>query len=176
VGGGVPVQTTEPPAAIIVRQGKVLDFIDGVTQRDETPEEYVRQEIAKSVVREYGYPRDDIKVEFTLRLGTRRPRADLVIFTNGEPHRQESADIIVECKSPKIKGDDRKEGVGQLHSYMSACPNVRYGMWTNGSERYCYRRTIGKSEPWDEIPDVPAFGQTGRSGTSTLRAAQAGFE
>ena len=35
--------------AVIVQQGKVLDFIDGATQREETPEEYVRQEIAKSL-------------------------------------------------------------------------------------------------------------------------------
>ncbi len=48
--------TLEPkPSAIIVAQGKVLDFIDGTTQREETPEEYVRQEIAKSLVREYHY-------------------------------------------------------------------------------------------------------------------------
>ena len=62
----------------IVPPGKVLDFIDGTTLRQDTPEEYVRQEIAKSLVREYGYPRKDIKVEFTLRLGSRKPRADLV--------------------------------------------------------------------------------------------------
>ena len=68
----------QQPAAIIVQQGKVLDFIDGRTQREETPEEYVRQEIAKSLVREYGYPKRYIKVEFTLRLGSRKPRADLV--------------------------------------------------------------------------------------------------
>ncbi len=41
------------PIAIIVQQGKVLDFIDGQTQREETPEEYVRQEIAKSLARLY---------------------------------------------------------------------------------------------------------------------------
>ena len=33
--------------AIIIQQGKVLDFIDGKTQRPETPEEYVRQEICE---------------------------------------------------------------------------------------------------------------------------------
>jgi hypothetical protein len=43
------------PTAVIVQQGKLLDFIDGLTQRNETPEEYVRQEIAKSLVREYQY-------------------------------------------------------------------------------------------------------------------------
>lgn len=67
-------------SAVIVQQGKALDFIDGETQRNETPEEYVRQEIAKSLVREYGYAKKDIAVEFVLRLGSRKPRADLVVF------------------------------------------------------------------------------------------------
>ena len=65
------------PAPIIVQQGKILDYIDALTQRKETPEEYVRQEIAKSLVREYDYEKQEISVEFTLRLGSRRPRADL---------------------------------------------------------------------------------------------------
>src|SRR6185369_304863 len=90
------LQTIKKPTAVIVQQGKVLDFIDGSTQREETPEEYVRQEIAKSLVREYGYPRKDIKVEFTLRLGSRKPRADLVIFEAGDDHEQANARIIVE--------------------------------------------------------------------------------
>lgn len=147
--------------AVIVQQGKVLDFIDGATQRVETPEEYVRQEIAKSLVREYGYPRRCIKVEFTLRLGTRKPRADLVIFEAGEEHEQANASIIVECKEQKIKSGDRKEGVGQLQSYMSACPNAIYGMWTNGLERFCYRKVEVKGKiNFEEIPDLPSFGQT----------------
>ena len=31
-----------------------------------------------------------------------------------------------------MKSADKKDGVGQLQSYMAACPNVTYGMWTNG--------------------------------------------
>lgn len=112
------------PTAIIVGQGKVLDFIDGLTQRQETPEEYVRQEIAKSLVREYGYPKNQIAVEFTLKLGSRKPRADLIVFPEETFHKQENARIIIECKAQSVKSSDRKEGVGQLHSYMAACPNV----------------------------------------------------
>jgi len=149
------------PVAVVVQQGKVLDFIDGLTQREETPEEYVRQEIAKSLVREYSYPRKDIKVEFTLRMGSRRPRADLVVFDSGDPHEQINARIIVECKEQRVKSSDRKEGVGQLQSYMAACPNVVYGMWTNGLERFCFHKveTQGKIV-FEEIPDLPSFGQS----------------
>lgn len=154
------LQTELLPSAIIVQQGKVLDFIDGLTQRDETPEEYVRQEIAKSLVREYGYAKKDISVEFTLRLGSRKPRADLVIFPEAAAHEQGTAFIIVECKSAAVKSNDRKEGVGQLLSYIAACENVVYGMWTNGIERFCYKRIFrgGKADT-DEIPDLPECGR-----------------
>lgn len=154
-------KTATRPIAVIVQQGKILDYIDGITQRNETPEEYVRQEIAKSLVREYEYEKAEVSVEFILRLGSRKPRADLVVFDEGDKHDQDRARIIIECKSQKIKSSDRKEGVGQLQSYMAACPNVAYGMWTNGIERYCYRRvdTDGKVA-FEEIPDIPAKGRT----------------
>lgn len=55
-----------------------------------------------------------------------------------------------------------KEWIGQLHSYMSACPNVAYGMWTNGLERFCYRKVeVGGKVTFEEVPDIPGFGQTG---------------
>jgi len=149
------------PAAVIVQQGKLLDFIDGLTQRNETPEEYVRQEIAKSLVREYQYAKAEISVEFTLAVGSKKPRADLVIFNPEDGHKQDRARIIVECKSQKIKSSDRNDGVGQLHSYMAACPNVVYGMWTNGLERFCFRRTEKEGQiTFDEIPDVPSKGRS----------------
>ena len=152
---------TSPKLAVIVKQGRLLDFIDQITQRAETPEEYVRQEIAKSLVREYSYPKADIAVEFSLKLGSRRARGDLVVFTPGDLHDQENAYLIVECKKEKIRASDRKEGVGQLQSYLSACPNAVFGMWTNGLERFCYRRVVRKGQvAFDEIPDIPSFGQT----------------
>ena len=149
------------PLPVIVQQGKILDYIDGVTQRKDTPEEYVRQEIAKSVVREYGYSKDEISVEFQLRLGTRRPRADLVIFGSDDPHKQDRARVIIECKSDKIRASAKKDGVDQLQSYMSACPNVAYGMWTNGLERYCYRRVeVDGNVVFEETPDIPGKGRS----------------
>ncbi|MEA3209957.1 MAG: type restriction enzyme protein [Chthoniobacter sp.] len=150
------------PAAVIVAQGKLLDYIDGTTQREENPEEYVRQEIAKSLVREYGYAKRHITVEFRFRLGTKQPRADLAVFSEGVEHTQENVFIVVECKSEKVKSSDRDEGVGQLESYMHVCSNALYGMWTNGIERYCRRRVVDRAGKvsFEDIPDIPAFGQT----------------
>jgi type I restriction enzyme M protein len=153
-------QPASSKLAIIIQQGKVLDFIDGKTQRNETPEEYVRQEIAKSLVREYRYDKTHVEVEFTVRVGIKKPRADLVIFPPATLHTPERALIIVECKAATVKAADRKDGVGQLQSYMAACPNVTYGMWTNGVERLCYRRVDkdGKVN-FEDVPDLPEFGR-----------------
>ena len=114
----------ERPSAIIVQQGSLLDFVDGFTQREETPEEYVRQEIAKSLVREYGYPKSKVKVEFTVRIGSRKPRADLAIFDDATDFSQDHVVLLVECKAPSVKSSARKDGVDQLQSYMTACPNA----------------------------------------------------
>jgi type I restriction enzyme M protein len=155
-----PEATVTPPA-IIVQQGKLLDFIDGITQRRETPEEYVRQEIAKSLVREYGYPKRLIAVEFRIAIGSRKPRVDLVIFPDGQPRAQENAYLVVECKSQAVKSTDRNEGVEQLRSYLAVCPSAQYGMWTNGLERFCYRRIArGGRVTTEEVPDIPAFGES----------------
>ena len=150
----------DPVSAVLVPQGKIVDFIDE-TIRDEGPEEYVRQEIEKSLIQEYRYSRGEVSVEYGVKIGTARKRADLVIFPEGAPHNQEHAWAIIECKSPNIPPKHRKEGVDQLKSYMAACLNAEFGMWTNGLERYCYRK-VSKSGKGDfvEIPDIPEKGKT----------------
>lgn len=89
-------------SALIVPHGKLVDFIDG-SIRDEKPEEYVRQEIEKSIVREYLYPREEVAVEFSVKLGIARKRIDLAIFPEGAAHKQENIWAIVECKAPGLR-------------------------------------------------------------------------
>lgn len=144
----------------LVPQGKLLDYIDGKL-RKETPEEYVRQEIAKSLVKEYRYSRSQIAVEFRVKLGSSRRAADLVVFPDDAPHRQEHAIAVIECKSPKIPANHKKDGVDQLKSYMAACVNVMFGMWTNGQQRSCFHKVEeGGKIRFHETPDIPEKGRT----------------
>lgn len=158
--------------ALIVPQGKVLDFIDNKI-REETPEEYVRQEIEKSLVREYEYPRDEIAVEFPVKMGVAKKRADIVIFAEGSGRKQEDVWAIIECKNSKITPDNRTDGVEQLKSYMAACMNAEFGMWTNGQVRFCYRKVNGKPA---EVIDLPVKGAAAddseRPTFDTLKAAE----
>ena len=150
----------QPVTALIVPQGKILDLIDSKL-RNETPEEYVRQEIEKSLVREYLYLRNEVSVEFRVKLGRASKRADLAIFPEDASHRQEHAWAIIECKAPSVSSEDKKDGTDQLKSYMAACVNAEFGMWTNGQERFCYRKTVEDGAiQFVEISDIPEKGKT----------------
>jgi Type I restriction enzyme R protein N terminus (HSDR_N) len=115
---------------ILVPAGKLRCYVHGVL-RKETPEEHVRQRVARSLVEEYGYAKSDLHVEFPVKLGSSRKRADIAVFSPGAEHKQENVFIIVEAKREDVSPHDRKEGVEQLKSYLAACVNTRWGreMW-----------------------------------------------
>ena len=125
---------------IIIPDGKICDYIDGKFRND-TPEEYVRQTVEKRLVNEHKYSRNRICVEYTVQIGSGKKRADIVIFPDGETDKkQENIKIIIECKSEKIEANNAKDGVAQLKSYLSACPNAEWGMWTNSKEKFVFKK------------------------------------
>ncbi len=141
---------------IKVPDGEICDYIDGKFRKD-TPEEYVRQTIEKRLVNEHKYKPEHIKIEFGLKLGSRRPRADIVIFPKGSPEStQDHVWLIVECKNEKVEPKHKKDGVEQLKSYMSACPNCEWGMWTNGKYKEVIRKVkIEGKYTYQEYNDIP---------------------
>jgi len=151
-------KSTSLPATL--REGYILDFVDG-TERKRTAEEYVRQNVERSLVQEYRYPTEDIAVEFSVKMASQRKRADIVVFEEGKTHLQENVLLVCECKSEDVPASDKKEGVDQLKSYMSACLNCRFGLWTNGGdERVCFRKDDdGRIVEYNEIIDIPQKGE-----------------
>lgn len=144
---------------ITIPDGKIADFITG-TFRPDTPEEYVRQNIEKRLVNELKYPKKRIGVEVTIPMGTRKPRADIVVYLENMPHSPENAHIIVECKKESISPTDKNDGIDQLKSYMNACgTNCEWGLWTNKKQRVVLRKitnAVNKYEfiEFNDIPDV----------------------
>lgn len=147
-----------PQSIVVVPEGKIYDYIDGKFRND-TPEEYVRQTIEKRLVQEHKYTKDKIKIEYTLKVGSQKPRADIVVFpTDCDDFNQENVYIIIECKRETVEPTGKKDGVGQLQSYMSVCPNCEWGMWTNGKHKEVFRKIItekGKIE-FKEYNDIPS--------------------
>lgn len=153
-----------PPVTIAtgaVPDGFVADFLTSKHVRD-TPEEYVRQNLEKALVRQYKYQPTDCSPEFAIKVGSSRKRVDVVVFAPGAAHTQQNAHILVETKRAGMSPANRTEGVDQLRSYLAACLNARYGLWTNGDEQYCLaKRADGTGGfTFEEIIDVPGFGQS----------------
>ena len=150
------MSTKRERKVIKVPDGEICDYIDGKFRKD-TPEEYVRQTIEKRLVNEHKYKPEQIKIEFGLKLGSRRPRADIVIFPKNSPElSQDHVWLIVECKSEKVEPKNKKNGVEQLKSYMAACPNCEWGMWTNGKYKEVIRKVkIEGKYVYQEYNDIP---------------------
>ena len=145
---------------IVIPEGKVRDYIDG-SIRNETPEEYVRQTVEKRLVLEHKYSKSQIKVEYTIKVGSGKKRADLVVFSNNSSEEdmkdQHKAFIIIECKKETVRPTDAKEGVEQLKVYMSSCANCVWGMWTNGKHKTVFKKvTTSEGIIYNECNDIPS--------------------
>jgi type I restriction enzyme M protein len=131
----------------LIPPGKIRCYVTG-RLRKETPEEHVRQRIARSLVEEYGYPKEDIGIErreTRIVMGRAKKYADLIVFAHGKEHKQENAIIICETKREDVKPTDRENGVDQLKSYLAACPNARFGLWV-GSELQVWEKVVEEGE------------------------------
>ncbi len=142
---------------VSVPEGQIRDYVDGELRKD-TPEEYVRQTIEKRLINEHKYKKEQIKIEFRLRDGSRSPRADIVIFPeNTQEMTQDNVWLIVECKRESVEPKNNKDGVEQLKSYMSACPNCEWGLWTNGKYKEVLRKVeIDGRYEFQEFNDIPS--------------------
>ena len=143
---------------IVIPEGKICDYVDGKFRND-TPEEYVRQTIEKRLVNEHKYSPKQIRIEYTLQLGSRKPRADIVIFDNSDIEQtQNNIKLIIECKKETVDARNAKDGVEQLKFYMSACPNCEWGMWTNGKQKEVFHKYVDDKDnlAFMDYNDIPS--------------------
>lgn len=143
---------------IVIPEGKICDYIDGKFRND-TPEEYVRQTIEKRLVNEHKYLPGQIKIEYTLQVGSNKPRADIVIWDKDAAEQtQGTIRIIIECKKETVAANNAKDGIAQLQSYMSVCPNCEWGMWTNSIEKFVYKKCVDAAGniTFMEYNDIPS--------------------
>ena len=145
---------------IVIPEGKIRDYIDS-SLRNETPEEYVRQTVEKRLVIEHKYSKNQIAVEYPIKIGSGNKRADIVIFEKNcieeDKKDQHKIYLIIECKKEAVKPSDAKEGIEQLKSYMAACASCKWGMWTNGKHKTVFEKMTSDSDIlFEERIDIPS--------------------
>lgn len=143
----------------VIPPNKLKCFISGKLRKN-TPEEIVRQDVARSLFEVYGYSIEQMDVEFSIKMGRTKKRADIVIFKEKDAHEQKNIYAIIEVKAEKVKPSDKKEGISQLESYVSACPNCSFAIWV-GNERLAFKSVEEKGQRnLVKIPDMPKKGET----------------
>tara|TARA_Y100000813_G_scaffold172161_1_gene135707 strand:- start:3714 stop:5738 length:2025 start_codon:yes stop_codon:yes gene_type:complete len=151
----------ETKVIISIPEGKIRDYIDGKLRPD-TPEEYVRQTVEKRLINEHKYRKEQVKIEFGVQIGSGKKRADIVIFnetaSDSEMKDQQHIHTIIECKKESVKPTDKDNGTEQLKSYMAACNNCQWGMWTNGLHKTVYKKEINEKNQiiFSEYNDIPS--------------------
>lgn len=151
----------EAKVIISIPEGKLRDYIDGAIRKD-TPEEYVRQTVEKRLINEHKYSKDQVKIEYGVQMGAGKKRADIVIFSEGsteeEMKDQDNIWLVIECKKEAVKPTDKNNGVEQMKSYMAACANCEWGMWTNGMHKEVWRKVKNEKGKYvyEEFNDIPS--------------------
>ncbi len=145
---------------IELKEGYLYDPV-AQKARKATDEEFVRQEMIKTLVSEYSYPLTSMETEFPIKMGSSTKKIDIAIFPDILAHKQENIILIIECKQPQVKSVDRQDGVMQLISYMAASQACSFGLWTNGAG--FERQVVHKITP-TEIKyvdyDIPRHGKS----------------
>ena len=151
----------ESKVIISIPEGKLRDYIDGTIRKD-TPEEYVRQTVEKRLINEHKYSKEQVKIEYGVQMGSGKKRADIVIFPEGstdqEMKDQDNIWLVIECKKEAVKPSDKNNGTEQMKSYMAACANCEWGMWTNGINKEVWRKVKNEKGKYvyEEFNDIPS--------------------
>jgi type I restriction enzyme M protein len=153
---------------LLTGDGRIIDFFDRSSSRANTPEERVRQNYARTLHYQFGYPVSVMALEAPINIGSDRKFADIVIYedeTAARSRDQGRIKLVIETKAP-----DEKTGYGQLVSYISAS-SAEGGVWINDKDppKY-YRRIDGKLEEWPGIPrEDEAWESIGKQTKAALR-------
>lgn len=111
-----------------------------------TPEEEVRQRLARYLVEEKGYPASLIMTEYSLKVNKLTRRCDILVHKPaGYPA------LLVECKAPEVAIS--QASFDQVARYNLAF-RVSYLLVSNGLRHYCCRIDFetGKITFLSEIP------------------------
>lgn len=113
-----------------------------------TPEEWVRQNFVQYLVNEGKYPPGLIGIEVMFRLNKLKKRVDILIHNRqGEPV------MIVECKEPEVKINDKV--FDQIVIYNMGL-KVPYIVVTNGLDHYACKMNYTENK-YDYLLVIPLY-------------------
>ena len=135
-------------------RGYVIDFITGKKLK-RTKEEPVRQKIEHMLVEDYGFPKEQMDIEFAIQRGSNRnnEKADIVVFNDDKKQDQAHIHLVVETEHPGVEFDN------QVISYATAT-TAQFCIWSNGESTLFFYRDPRNPIAFEQIPEIPRNGET----------------
>jgi hypothetical protein len=113
-----------------------------------TPEEWVRQHLARHLSDDMGFPSGRMAIEYSLQVHGLKKRADLVLFgADGRPH------FLAECKAPSVA---ITPAVAEQAGRYVLSLQVPFLLLTNGIDHYFGQFRMGEGS-WLWKAGIPAF-------------------
>jgi hypothetical protein len=151
----------------MARRKKFLRCVVTGQKRRAYPEEHVRQWFASWLMTHAGYLASDMRLGFYIKVFSKRPQADIVIFRRSfrghERYARPNIFMIVECKEYDVSDSRFLEAEEQLEGYLAAVLRAEYGIVTDGTRIKVIRKGYDIHEsglddwkvvPHDSVPSV----------------------
>ena len=151
--------------------GRLVDFLNPNILLEDYKEERRRQQYLRILHYEYGYPKEQMRREFPINIGSSAPIfADIAVFRSVESARENDQGQIRFCV--EVKRDTETEGHNQLVSYVFFTSSEG-AVWTNAETVKYYRRFDApehRLEGWNGIPALAEdWDAVGRLSKAALR-------
>ena len=134
----------------VKRDGDKLQIFDRIRKKwfILQPEEWVRQHVIWFLIEEKKYPESLIAIEKSLKVNQLTKRFDIVLYnTNATPI------MIIECKAPEIKIDDKTLHQALRYNSVIKAP---YLLLTNGIDSCCGKINFTNAS-FSYLNDIPHF-------------------
>ena len=137
--------------------GKRIEYLNHGISRDFTkPEASIEAKAYLSLVLQYDYPDERIRLFSPVTIGSSQREADIEVYADAK---QEKPLIIVECKKEVVSEAEFRQAVEQAYSYaVSEC--AKYVWTTSGIKNEYYEVALQKPKARRTIADIPRFGDT----------------
>jgi len=134
-----------------------IEYLHHAVSRDFTkPEASVEALAYISLVLQYDYPPDRIRLFAPVTMGSELREADIEVFADAK---HESPIIIVECKKEEVSEAEFRQAVEQAFSY-AVSEGAKYVWTTSGIKNEYYEIPDKKPKARRTVADVPRFGST----------------
>lgn len=135
--------------------GKRIEYLRHGISRDWTkPEAIIEAKAYLTLVLQYEYPDDRIRLFAPVTVGSSLREADIEVFADAK---HETPIIIIECKKVEVTEAEFRQAVEQAFSY-AVSEGARYVWTTSGIKNEYYEVPDKKPKARKTVADIPRFG------------------